>query len=220
MILHRKNRGGDGVAAPDFLRIKVAGGISVRALAQAVDALGQKQHALGQGGLSVAAVTQQADITNILSSVHRKLLLSWGRPPFTIRAVGKHHNGIIIHEEKFDFNAFFCNFAQPRKKGAKSSPGFLCKFVKNRKSRREVPKKQCFLEKATCCSLKIWTPAECRMGRAPSPNSPTAKSRANAVPSSCGHWLRSPETAWPGSFFRSPAAFYAPAKQRYRNVTT
>ena len=54
----------------------------------------------------------------------RKLLLSWGPPPFTLRAVDRHHNGIIIHERKFDFNAFFCNFAKPSKKQNKVSPCF------------------------------------------------------------------------------------------------
>ena len=54
----------------------------------------------------------------------RKLLLSWGPPPFTLRAVDRHHNGIIIHERKFDFNAFFVQFCQTQQKTKQGFPLF------------------------------------------------------------------------------------------------
>ena len=76
LILHRHHGGGDGKLALDLLWIEVADGISVGHLAHAVDHAGLKQHALGQGRLSVSTVAQQTDIADVLRGITHSRFLS------------------------------------------------------------------------------------------------------------------------------------------------
>ena len=54
--------------ALDLFRIVVADGVAVGGLAQAIAALGHKEHMLSKRGLAGAAVTEQSDIANVISS--------------------------------------------------------------------------------------------------------------------------------------------------------
>ncbi len=65
VIDHRRHGQGDGNLALDLLGVVIANGVAVRRLAQAVGNAGEIQHALHQGGLSAAAVAQQADVANV-----------------------------------------------------------------------------------------------------------------------------------------------------------
>ena len=64
--------GGEGQGnrnlALDLLGVVVADGVAVSGAAQAVGALGHVQHLLGKRGLAGAAVAQQRDIANVISS--------------------------------------------------------------------------------------------------------------------------------------------------------
>ena len=60
---------GNRYLALDFFRVVVADGVAVGDLALAVDGAGQVEHVLGKGGLAAAAVTEQADIADVLGCV-------------------------------------------------------------------------------------------------------------------------------------------------------
>ena len=68
-VLHRRHGQGDGDLAPDLLGIVVTNGIAVHGRTHTDGAAGQIQHALCQGGLSVAAMSQQADIADVLRGI-------------------------------------------------------------------------------------------------------------------------------------------------------
>ena len=59
----------DRYLALDFFRIVVADGVAVGDLALPVDGAGQIEHILGKSGLAAAAVTEQADIPDVLGCV-------------------------------------------------------------------------------------------------------------------------------------------------------
>ena len=64
----------DGDLALGLLGVVVAGGVAVDGLAQTVHTLGHKQHLLSKRGLAGAAVAQQCNIANVISS-HNVLCL-------------------------------------------------------------------------------------------------------------------------------------------------
>ena len=68
VILHGSEGQRNGDLALDLLGVVVAGGVAVHSLAEAVGSLGHKEHLLSQGGLTGAAVTQQANIANFIGS--------------------------------------------------------------------------------------------------------------------------------------------------------
>ena len=71
------NGGRDRIFPLDFLRIKVADGGTLGRLSQPVGSLGVVQHTFSQSGLSVSAVSNQADVSNVASSIaHIDLPLS------------------------------------------------------------------------------------------------------------------------------------------------
>ena len=69
LVLDRSQRRGNGNLALDLFGVKVADSVSVRYLAQAVGPAGQKQQALRQRGLSVATVSQQANIADFVNGI-------------------------------------------------------------------------------------------------------------------------------------------------------
>ena len=73
VIFHRSHGQGDGNLALGLFGIIVAHGIAIGDLAQSGSAAGQIQHTLCQGGLSVSAMPQQADITNVLRGIAHTL---------------------------------------------------------------------------------------------------------------------------------------------------
>ena len=60
---------GDRYLTLDLFRVVVADGVAVVDLALTVDGTGQVEHVLGKGGLAAAAVTEQADIADVLGCV-------------------------------------------------------------------------------------------------------------------------------------------------------
>ena len=124
IIFYRQHSGGDGVSALDFFRVEVTGGVSVRALAQTVNGLGQKQHALGQGGLSVATVAQQANITNVLSSVHKKITPFMGPSPIHFARSGSAPQRYHYTRKKIRFQCLFLQFCQTQQKTKQGFPLF------------------------------------------------------------------------------------------------
>ena len=66
LVLQRRNGGGDGNLTLDLFGIIVADGISVRHAAHAVNGAGDVNQTFGQGGLPAAAMSQQADIPDVL----------------------------------------------------------------------------------------------------------------------------------------------------------
>ena len=142
IIFHRQHGGRDGVAALDFFRVEIAGGISVRALAQAVDGLGQKQHALGQCRLSVATVAQQADITNVLSSVHKKITRFHGASPIHFCAQWMAPQRYHYTRKKIRFQCLFLQFCPIRQKRPQILHRFSPQFVETRNRRKKAGKPQ------------------------------------------------------------------------------
>ena len=68
LIIHGSKGQGNGNLALDLLGVIVAGGVAVGGAAQAVGALGHKEHLLGQRGLAGAAVAQQGDVADVVGS--------------------------------------------------------------------------------------------------------------------------------------------------------
>ena len=68
IILHGSKSQRNGNLALDLLGVVVAGGVAVHGLAETIGPLGHKEHLLSQGGLTGAAVTQQANIANFIGS--------------------------------------------------------------------------------------------------------------------------------------------------------
>ena len=66
LVFQGGHRSGDGDLAAGFLGIVIADRISVRGSAHALDGAGHVEQALCQGGLSASAVSQQADVTDVL----------------------------------------------------------------------------------------------------------------------------------------------------------
>ncbi|MPM79173.1 hypothetical protein SDC9_126206 [bioreactor metagenome] len=67
--LQRRKSDVDGNAAGNLLGIKVGGRCAVFHFAEAVDQTGIKQHSLGQRGLTLAAMPENANITNVFRGV-------------------------------------------------------------------------------------------------------------------------------------------------------
>ena len=67
----------DGDLTLDLLGVKVADGVAVGCIAQTVGAAGHVKHALHQRCLAVAAVAEQADVSDFVQSVGHKLFLSF-----------------------------------------------------------------------------------------------------------------------------------------------
>ena len=80
VIFHRNDRRRDGILALLLFVVEVGNGRAVRALAQTGDRLGRKEHALAQRGLAVAAVTQQADVANVIGSIAHSQIFSFLQP--------------------------------------------------------------------------------------------------------------------------------------------
>ena len=91
-LIHNGGKGQrDGDLALRLLGVVVAGGVAVGGLAQTVDPLGHKQHLLGKRGLAGAAVAQQRDIANVISSHSGDVLPSFSSspPPTRLRTVAQ-----------------------------------------------------------------------------------------------------------------------------------
>ena len=69
VIFHRNDGRGDGILSLLLFVVKVGNGRAVGAFAETGDRLGGEQHALAQGGLAVAAVSQQADVADVVGSI-------------------------------------------------------------------------------------------------------------------------------------------------------
>ena len=68
-LIHDGSKGQrDRDLALNLLGVVVAGGVAVNGLAQTVHTLGHKQHLLSKRGLAGAAVAQQCNIANVISS--------------------------------------------------------------------------------------------------------------------------------------------------------
>ena len=80
VIFHRNDRRRDGILALLLFVVEVGNGRAVRALAQTGDRFGRKEHALAQRGLAVAAVTQQADVANVIGSIAHSQIFSFLQP--------------------------------------------------------------------------------------------------------------------------------------------
>ena len=76
VILNGGHRGGDGNLTAGLLGIVITNGVAVHGVAQPDGATGQIQHALGQGGLAVPAVAQQADVADILYGIAHNFVSS------------------------------------------------------------------------------------------------------------------------------------------------
>ena len=66
LIVDRRHSGGQRDVTLDLFGIIITNGIAVRDSAHTVDGAGHKQQALCQRSLTAAAVTQQADVTDVL----------------------------------------------------------------------------------------------------------------------------------------------------------
>ena len=66
LIVDRRHSGGQRDLTLDLFGIIITNGIAVRDSAHTVDGAGHKQQALCQRSLTAAAVTQQADVTDVL----------------------------------------------------------------------------------------------------------------------------------------------------------
>ena len=69
-VLHGNHRGLDGILSLLLFVVEVRDGGAVGTLAETGDRLRQEEHTLAQGGFTVAAVTEQRDIADVLRSVH------------------------------------------------------------------------------------------------------------------------------------------------------
>ena len=69
LVFYGRERRADRELTADFLGIVVADGVAVGDLAQAVGALRQIEEAFGKGGLAVAAVTEQCDVSDLIRCV-------------------------------------------------------------------------------------------------------------------------------------------------------
>ena len=75
--LNGDNGGRDRILPLNLLRVKIADRCAIGRLSEAVGSLGVEQHAFRQSGLSVATVSDQADVANVERSIaHIDLPLS------------------------------------------------------------------------------------------------------------------------------------------------
>ncbi len=101
IVLNGGHRGGDGNLAVDLFGIIITNGVSVGRIAQTGGTTGQKQHTLGQGGLSVATVSQQTDVADILYGIAHNLF------PLLTFGIAEQHGKLllsIIHESSVSYN--------------------------------------------------------------------------------------------------------------------
>ena len=80
IIFHRNHRRRDGILALLLFVVEVRNRRAVGTLAKTRDGLGGKEHALAQRGLAVAAVTQQADVANVIGSIAHSQIFSFLQP--------------------------------------------------------------------------------------------------------------------------------------------
>ena len=80
IIFHRNYRRRDGILALLLFVVEVRNRRAVGTLAKTRDGLGGKEHALAQRGLAVAAVTQQADVANVIGSIAHSQIFSFLQP--------------------------------------------------------------------------------------------------------------------------------------------
>ena len=95
LVLNGGHRSGQRNLTANLLGIEITDGISVGHLAQAVGPAGGIQHTLGQGSLSVSAVAQQTDVTDVLRGIAHSgflsLLLEDRAPPLGMRHCLSHY---------------------------------------------------------------------------------------------------------------------------------
>ena len=70
LVFQRNHSRGDGNMAANLFGIIVTNGVAVGVLTDTVDGTGHVEQTLGQGGLTTAGVTQQADVANSVCCVH------------------------------------------------------------------------------------------------------------------------------------------------------
>ena len=107
-IFHGSQAGLDRDLTLDLLGIVVTDGVALSNLAQAVDTAGTIQQALDQRSLTLATVTQQANVTNFLHGIcHSFLSLQWlylnhknAIYHFIISDLVVHFNNYFIHHVK------------------------------------------------------------------------------------------------------------------------
>ena len=118
VVLHRSHRGGDGNLAANLLGVVITNGVAVDGASQPYGSAGQIQHALRQGGLSVATVSQQAYVADVLYGIAHNLfpLLTFG----IAEQCGKLLLS-IIHELERTYNKKFRKIAQNPPENQKSA---------------------------------------------------------------------------------------------------
>ena len=77
LVFHRRDGGGDGKLAADLLGIIVANGGTVGDLTQPDGRSRKVQHGFGQGSLSVSAVAEQTDVSDVLRRIAHSSFLSF-----------------------------------------------------------------------------------------------------------------------------------------------